>query len=161
MDNPTATPSLREVMARYPTGVTVVAACDPDAEPYGLTVNSFASVSLDPPLILVCIGHSSSAHERLVSAETFTVNILAADQGAVAMRFANDPSDGRFEGVDWMPSESGDPILDGVVAWIGCSVDRILEGGDHSIVLGRVRSSGMEDREALLFHRGHWGSTEG
>lgn len=161
MDNPTAKAPLREVMAGYPTGVTIVAGCDDARQPFGLTVNSFASVSLDPPLVLVCIGHSALSHERLVSADSFAVNVLAADQGRVAWRFATDPSEGRFENVEWTPSRFGNPILAGVVAWMDCSVDRVIDGGDHSILIGRVQSSGAEDRPALIFHRGRLSSTDG
>ncbi len=151
--------SLREVMSVYPTGVTVVAGNDADGSPYGLTVNSFTSLSLDPPLVLVCIGHTSTSHPRLVAASSFTVNVLAADQEEVAVRFSRDPSDGRFDDIGWRPSASGAPVLEGVAAWLDCSAYEILEGGDHSIVVGRVERSVVTDRPALLFHRGRLGST--
>ena len=102
-----ATPSLREVMGVYPTGVTIVAGRDADGIPFGLTVNSFTSVSLDPPLVLVCIGHSSSSHDRLVSGESFCVNVLSGAQGDVAARFAREPSEGRFDDVPWAPGTTG------------------------------------------------------
>ncbi len=159
MDDRTTDPSLREVMACLPTGVTVVAACDAEGEPYGLTVNAFTSVSLDPPLVLVCIGHRSSSHDRLVRADSFSINLLSAEQGGVALRFANEPSQGRFDEVDWAPSPSGDPILVGTAAWIHCSLSEVLTAGDHSILIGRVESSGVTDQPALVFHRGRMGST--
>lgn len=151
--------SLREVMSAYPTGVTVVASRDADGSPYGLTVNSFTSVSLDPPLVLVCIGHTSASHARLVTAAAFTVNVLAAHQGEIARRFAAEPSEGRFDELAWSPAASGEPIIEGVAAWLECSAYDVLEGGDHSIVLGRVERSAVTDRPALLFHRGRLGST--
>lgn len=154
-DEPDA--SLREVMSIYPTGVTVVAASDPDGSPYGLTVNSFTSVSLDPPLILVCIGHTSTSHARLVAAPAFTVNVLAADQGRVAERFATEPSEGRFDDLEWVRAGSGAPVLEGAAAWLECSAYEVLDGGDHSIVLGKVERSLTSDRPALLFHRGRLG----
>ena len=161
MDDLTTDASLREVMACLPTGVTVVAACDEEGEPYGLTVNSFTSVSLDPPLVLVCIGERSSCHDRLVGADSFSVNLLSAEQGDVALRFASEPSQGRFDEVDWFPNMSGDPVLAGTVAWIRCSLSEVLNAGDHSILLGRVESSGLTDQPALVLHRGRMGSTGG
>lgn len=151
--------SLREVMSVYPTGVTVVAGSDADGSPYGLTVNSFTSVSLDPPLVLVCIGHTSTSHARLVTAPAFTVNVLAADQEEVAQRFASEPSEGRFQELEWEPAASGAPILAGAAAWLECSRYEVLGGGDHSIVLGRVERSSVTERPALLFHRGRLGPT--
>lgn len=151
--------SLREVMRVYPTGVAVVAGSDADGSPYGLTVNSFTSLSLDPPLILVCIGHTSTSHARLVAAPAFTVNILASGQGEVAMRFAQEPSEGRFDDLEWRPAASGAPVLRGVAAWLECSAYEVLGGGDHSIIVGRVERSAVSDRHVLLFHRGRLGPT--
>ena len=147
-------------MGAYPTGVTIVAGCGVDGEPFGLTVNSFTSVSMDPPLVLVCIGHSSSSHDRLVSGKGFSVNILSGGQGEVAWRFAREPSEGRFDDVAWAPGQTGSPILDGATAWLDCSVHEVLEGGDHSILVGRVEGASVSDRPALLFHRGRLSSTE-
>ncbi|MDX1645777.1 MAG: flavin reductase family protein [Longimicrobiales bacterium] len=158
--NREADASLREVMSAYPTGVTVVAGREADGTPYGLTVNSFTSVSLEPPLILVCIGHTSTSHARLVAAPAFTVNVLAADQAEVAMRFAAEPSEGRFEDLTWEPALSGAPILEGAAAWLECSAHEVLRGGDHSIVLGRVERCRVTDRKALMFHRGRLGATD-
>lgn len=151
--------SLREVMSSYPTGVTIVAARDTDGEPYGLTVNSFTSLSLDPPLVLVCIGHTSSSHDRLVEASAFSINLLAADQGALAGRFASEPSAGRFDEVAWGEGRSGAPLIHDAMAWLECVPHDVLDGGDHSILVGRVEHSGLTPREALIFHRGRLGST--
>ena len=161
MDDRSTRPTLREVMAGFPTGVTVVAASDDTGAPYGLTVNSFTSVSLDPPLVLVCIGHSSSSHDRLVEADTFVVNILASNQASTAVRFASEPSEGRFEEVAWSVGPTGDPVLDGTVAWLACTVTEVLTGGDHSILLGKVDGSWTSERPALVFHRGRLTSTGG
>lgn len=147
--------SLRDVMGSYPTGVTIVAARDDRGEPYGLTVNSFTSVSLEPPLVLVCIGHSSTSHDRLTAADGFAINVLSAEQRDVAFRFAQEPSLGRFDNVGWRFGDSGgSPLLDGVVAWLECELFEVLNGGDHSILVGRVRDAAVFDREALIFHRG-------
>jgi flavin reductase (DIM6/NTAB) family NADH-FMN oxidoreductase RutF len=148
-------------MGAYPTGVTIVAAREEGGEPFGLTVNSFTSVSLEPPLVLVCIGRTSTAHDRLVSAEHFAVSLLAGDQDAVAWRFAQEPSEGRFDDARWTPAPSGAPILDGALAWLDCETHEVLEGGDHSIIVGRVAEAEVTDRPALLFHRGRLTSTGG
>ena len=160
MDVRRTEPKLRDVMGSFPTGVTIVAACDDAGQPFGLTVNSFTSVSLDPPLVLVCIGHSSTSHERLVSGSHFCVNVLSDEQGAAAMRFASDPSEGRFDEVAWSPGPSGSPVLEGSVAWLDCALDEVLTGGDHSILLGRVESTFVTGRPALVFHRGRLSSTD-
>ena len=157
MDGPEIDATLREVMSSFPTGVTIVAACDAMGEPYGLTVNSFTSVSLDPPLVLVCIGQGSSSHDRLVAETNFSVNILAAVQADAALRFSREPSEGRFEDVSWARGESGAPVIEGAVACLECSRHEVLSGGDHSILLGRVDRAVSTDRPALLFHRGRMG----
>lgn len=153
--------SLREVLSAYPTGVTIVAGRDANGEPYGLTVNSFASVSLDPPLILVCIGYESSSHARLMTAAAFTINVLSNDQLELALRFSGEPAGARFDDVSWTSGASGAPILAGVAAWLECSAHERLEAGDHSIVLGRVERSAVTQRDALLFHRGRFGAARG
>jgi len=142
-------------MRSYPTGVTIVAGRDAHGEPYGLTVSSFTSVSLEPPLVLVCIGHSSTWHDRFVAAPGFTVNFLAAGQDALAGRFATDPSEGRFEEVEWAPGpRSGCPIIEGALACLECEAHEVLPAGDHSILIGRVVGAATSDRGALVFHRG-------
>jgi len=158
MQGPAENASLREVMRSFPTGVTIVAACDAHGAPYGLTVNSFTSVSLDPPLVLVCIGRSSSCHDRLERASRFAVNILSARQGPLASRFAADPTDGRFDGVEWSRRDSGVPVIEGVVSWLDCTMHEVVTGGDHSILLGRVESSTTYDRAPLVFHSGRMGA---
>jgi flavin reductase (DIM6/NTAB) family NADH-FMN oxidoreductase RutF len=143
-------------MGAYPTGVTIVAAVDDDGSPFGLTVNSFTSLSLDPPLVLICVGRSSTWHDRLVDGRGFAVNILAAGQEEVASRFAVEPSEGRFEGVAWRAGSSGAPVLSDAAATVECTVHRVLEGGDHTILVGRVASLHVTDRPALVFHRGRF-----
>ncbi len=146
--------TMRRVMSRFPTGVTVVAARDADGTPFGLTVSSLTSVSLDPPLILVCIDRGSSSHDRLISAPSFTVSVLSGLQVGVAERFASEPSAGRFDGVRWRVATSGDPIVEGSTAWLSCLRESVYGGGDHSIVLGRVDAAGEGGAEALAFYRG-------
>ena len=146
--------SFRQVMGRFPTGVTVVTARDGEGAPVGLTVNAFTSVSLDPPLVLVCIDHASGSHDRLLSAGSFAVNILSAAQGAVARRFASKPSMGRFEGIAWQPGPGGAPVLEGVSAWLECTREVAHQAGDHTILLGRVDAAGVGTPDALAFYGG-------
>lgn len=145
-------------MGRYPTGVTVVTARDADGEPLGLTVNSFTSVSLDPPLVLVCVDRGSSSHDGLLHADTFGVSVLAAGQHLLAHRFAAEEPRRRFQDVTWRDGPHGNPILEDAVAWLECAAHEVHEGGDHSILLGRVLASGVEAGEALVFYRGGYAS---
>ena len=135
--------SLREVMGSYPTGVTIVAARDDGGLPFGLTINSFTSVSLEPPLVLICIGHASRCHDRLVSGGHFSVNLLAQDQAATASRFASEPSDGRFEAVEWAEGPSGTPLLEHAVAALECSIQEVLRAlerlGGREVAFGVSR----------------------
>lgn len=141
-------------MGRFPTGVTVVTARDGEGVPVGLTVSAFASVSLDPPLVLVCIDRASQSHDLLLSAGSFAVNVLSAAQGALARRFASDPSEGRFDGVAWSGGPGEAPVLEGVSAWLACAVEAAHEAGDHTIVVGRVDEAGVGTEEALAYYRG-------
>jgi flavin reductase (DIM6/NTAB) family NADH-FMN oxidoreductase RutF len=150
---------LRSVMTCFPTGVTVVATRDPNGGPIGLTVNSFTSVSLDPPLVLVCIDRASQTHDPLLAAGTFAVSILAAGQTDLARRFAARPSAGRFEGVAWVSAPSGSPVLSGSAAWIDCDLHEAIAAGDHTIVLGFARAGAASDAPALLFYRGQMRSS--
>ena len=153
--------SLREVMSSYPTGVTIVAAQEGEGEPFGLTVNSFTSLSLDPPLVLVCIGHSSVSHDRLIASDAFSVSLLAGDQGAIAGRFARDPSEGRFDEIEWEAGSLGAPLIRGSMAWLECARYDVLAGGDHSILVGRVEHSVVTGRDALVYQRGRLSSLGG
>lgn len=141
-------------MGAFPTGVTVVTSVLADGSAVGLTVNSFTSVSLDPPLVLVCVGRDSGSHDPLLTAGGFTVNILARDQASLAARFATDPGAERFDGVAWEPGPTGHPVLAGAAAWVACSLEAVHPGGDHSILVGRVEAHGGPEGESLVFYRG-------
>ena len=153
--------SLRTVMSCFPTGVTVVATRDGGGGPLGLTVNSFTSVSLEPPLVLVCIDRDANSHDPLLAAGGFTVSVLSGPQADIAARFATRPSEGRFEGIDWSPAPSGNPVLSGCTAWLDCSVQEVLTAGDHTIVLAEVVAADWTEEPALLFHRGVLGPVGG
>ena len=149
----------REVLGQYPTGVVVVTASGTDGEPVGMTVGSFTSVSLDPPLVAFLPSKTSSSWAALrATGDRFCINVLRADQEDLCRAVAMRKSD-KFAGFDWRHSPGGNPVLDDAVVWIDCVTDQIHDGGDHDIVVGRVvdldfGSSG----QPLLFFRGGYGS---
>ncbi|KAB7754743.1 flavin reductase [Mycolicibacterium phlei] len=148
----------RSIMGHYPTGVTVVTAIDSDGEPVGLTIGSFSSVSLDPPLVAFYPQRESGSFARLRQADVFCINFLADDQEDGCRNFASRSGD-KFSGVRWQTSPAGAPILEGAIAWLECSFHAIAEAGDHFIVTGAVRCfEAQRDRMPLLFFRGGYGS---
>jgi len=146
----------RNALGTYATGVTIITAAGPDGRPYGLTCNSFASVSLNPPLVLWSLVVYSSSLTVFQNASHFTVNVLGASQQALANKFAKS-SDDKFTGVDWTPGLGNAPVLADSVADFQCrSVNRYY-GGDHVIFLGAVEAYTYNAKEPLLFARGAFG----
>jgi 3-hydroxy-9,10-secoandrosta-1,3,5(10)-triene-9,17-dione monooxygenase reductase component len=146
----------RQVLGHFTTGVTVVTASGPDG-PVGLAVGSFASVSLDPPLVGFFPDRSSSSWPKIESSGHFCVNVLAEAQEDVCRRFASKGEE-KFRGLGWHEASSGAPVLDGVLAWIDCDIESVTEAGDHWFVLGRVRDLAVvHDGPPLLFFRGGYG----
>jgi flavin reductase (DIM6/NTAB) family NADH-FMN oxidoreductase RutF len=146
----------RSALGTYATGVTIITAAAPDGKPYGLTCNSFASVSLNPPLVLWSLVVYSSSLTIFQNASHFTVNVLGASQQALANKFAKS-SDDKFTGVDWTPGLGNAPVLAESVANFQCrSVNRYY-GGDHVIFLGAVEAYAYNATEPLLFARGAFG----
>jgi flavin reductase (DIM6/NTAB) family NADH-FMN oxidoreductase RutF len=145
--------AMREAMGRFATGVTVVTTVDADGRPAGCTISAFCSLSLDPPLVLVCVGRGRRMHALLAAAPGFAVNVLAAHQRDVATAFARTPHD-RFAGLATRPGRAGARLLDGAVAHIECDRETVLDGGDHAIVVGLVRAVTTFPGEPLLYARG-------
>lgn len=145
--------ALRNAFGAFLTGVTVVTTTDADGRPIGFTANSFASVSLDPPLLLVCLAKRSYNYATLTGARGFAVNILAEDQESVSNTFAR-PSDDRFATVGWAPGPHGSPVLDGASAWFDCATHEIVDAGDHAILLGRVEAFSDAGSNGLGYARG-------
>ena len=147
----------RELLARFATGVTVLTARGPDSTPVGLTVNSVTSVSLDPPLLSVCIDERHPMNETLKQAADFVLNVLASDQEAMSRRFAA-KGDSPFQGVGYRPSERGTPILDGCIAFYECDITSHSAGGDHTVFVARVVGGAVQDGRPLVFYRGGYTS---
>ena len=145
------------MLGHYPTGVCVVSAVGSDGVPIGLTVGSFSSASLSPPLVSFLPDRSSTTWPKIAAVRKFCVNVLAHDQEAVCRTFASRVPD-KFNGLAHSLSAAGMPILDGVVAWIDCDLHATYEAGDHLIVLGHVHSMAVTRPVApLLFFRGGYG----
>lgn len=146
----------RNALGSYATGVTIITAAGTDKKPYGLTCNSFASVSLNPPLVLWSLVLYSSSLSIFQNASHFAVNVLGATQQELANKFAKSSED-KFVGVDWVPGLGSAPLLTESVANFQCrSVNRYY-GGDHVIFLGAVEAYSYNRREPLLFARGGYG----
>ncbi len=146
----------RNALGTFATGVTIITAAAPDGKPYGLTCNSFASVSLNPPLVLWSLVVYSTSLTVFQNASHFSVNVLGASQQALANKFAKS-SDDKFVGVDWNPGLGNAPVLADSVANFQCrSVNRYY-GGDHVIFLGAVEAYSYNAKEPLLFAHGSYG----
>lgn len=148
----------RRVLGHFASGVTIVTALGADG-PTGFACQSFASLSLDPPLVAFMVARTSTTWPRIAAAGTFCVNVLGAGQGELCRSFAVSGAD-KFAGVEWEPTPAtGSPRLAGAPAWIDCTITTVHTGGDHLIVVGRVESldATEENGDPLLFHRGRFG----
>lgn len=149
----------RSVLGHYATGVTVVAAVE-GGQPIGLSVNSFTSVSLDPPLVSFCAAKGSSSWPRIRAAGSFSVNVLAEDQEVLSRVFATRGAD-KFAGVRWRPAPSGAPLIEGTLAWVEATVEAEYEAGDHVLVVGRVSDLDVAgEGRPLIYYRGGYGRFE-
>ena len=149
----------RQVLGHFATGVTVITTAGGDG-PAGLAVNSFTSVSIDPPLVAFCVAQDSSTWPRIRARGWFCVNILSENQEDLCRVFAGRGRN-RFEGVGWRAAGSGGPIIAGVLAWLDCAVEAEHVEGDHLIVVGRVHEMGVDhEGRPLVFYRGGYGRFE-
>jgi flavin reductase (DIM6/NTAB) family NADH-FMN oxidoreductase RutF len=140
----------RRTCAQFATGITVVTVLDSNGHPHGMTVNSFSSVSLDPPLVLVSIDLRNAILGHFISSSWFAINILAEHQEDISRVFSS-PSENRFLRVKWGPGLAGTPLLDGVLAHLECSVVRTFEVGDHTVLIGEVRRAAYTSGRPLLY----------
>ena len=146
----------RKVAGCFATGVTVVTTEDREGVPYGLTVNSFTSVSLDPPLVLICLDNGLTGLDIFLESGRFAVNILTQKQQDISNHFASRGTD-RSQG-PYAPGETGVPVVTGSMAWFECETVHKYAGGDHVILVGEVQAArlGDSDAEPLLFYRGRY-----
>ena len=150
----------RQLLGRFATGVSVVTTRDPQGRPIGMTASSVASVSLDPPLLLVSVSREHDMHPALKAAPRFVLNVLAADQEEISRRFAAEHPD-RFDGIGYHETRQGIPVLDGVLASIECEKQAEAPGGDHTVFFGLVTGGSVTDRSPLLYYRGGYAGLHG
>jgi len=146
---------LRRVMGCFCTGVTVITTRDDAGNPFGLTANAVTSVSLVPPLLLVCVDRKAESHAHFFTSKVFVVNVLAEEQEHLSRRFAVSGGD-KFTDVPCHPGRLGAPVLDGTLAHLECRIVETHEGGDHVIHLGEVDHAEARDGRPLLFFQGKY-----
>jgi len=140
----------RRACGRFATGVAIASVLDALGTPHGLTVNSFTAVSLEPPLVLICLGHEVSVIGHFRAAKYFGINVLAEGQRDLSHRFATKGQD-RFDGLKWTPGETGVPLLAGVLAAIECATQQRFPSGDHDILVGEMVSARVGEGEPLIY----------
>jgi flavin reductase (DIM6/NTAB) family NADH-FMN oxidoreductase RutF len=139
----------RRACGRFATGVTIASVLDELGAPHGLTVSSFAAVSLDPPLALICLGHETTSLAAFRAAKYFGINVLGEDQRALSEHFARKGHD-RFDGLDWAPGETGVPLLAGVLAQMECAVRQRVTAGDHDVFIGEMLRARVHKGDPLI-----------
>jgi flavin reductase (DIM6/NTAB) family NADH-FMN oxidoreductase RutF len=151
--------TFRSVLGRFASGVTIVTAQDDAGVDHGMTVSAFCSLSLDPPLVLLCVDHAASMYELLLTHPRFGVSILSSNQEAYSRRFA-DPDSDRFDGIAYSRGESGVVLLEESLAHLECRVTEHYEGGDHTIFIAEVEHAEPRDGRPLMYYRGGYAQLE-
>ena len=156
---------LRQVLGHFLTGVTIVTTTGPEGQPVGMTANAFTSVSLEPPLVLVCVANSAASFAAMEAADHYAVHFLHADQHVISSAFAKSAAGGteKFAGIEWHPSERGVPLLADSLARLECRVDQRVELGDHVAYVARVEAAHAPTGDAtpLGFYRGAYARLSG
>ncbi len=147
----------RRACARFATGVCVLTTCTPDGRPHGLTVNSFTSLSLDPPLVMAAIARSSGQLPGFESSGFFAVNILTEEQRPLSNRFAR-PEQGRFSGAPWSPGTTGSPVFEETLGVIECRTVQWLDAGDHRVLVGQAVAAVVRQGRPLLYFESGYAS---
>ena len=148
----------RRVLGHFATGVAIVTSRHADGSPCGLTVNAFCSVSLDPPLILVCVERDADSHECIGNAGAYAVNVLDERGGeSLSRRFATWGVEDKFRGVAYRKEVTGAPVLDDALAWMDCRIVETHAGGDHTIFIGEVAAADAREGTPLVYYRGGYG----
>ena len=145
--------NLRNVLSKFATGVTIVSTIDDDGKPVGMTVNSFTSVSLDPPLVSWNIGINQPSYDAFSKAKGFSVNILSKDQKDICDLFSSSIDD-KFNDIDYILSDNGFPIIQKSLAWFDCIKWNNYPGGDHQILVGEVKNFYANENDPLIFWNG-------
>lgn len=159
MSRADADPALfRQLLGRFATGVTVLTTRDQHGRPVGMTASSLASVSLQPPLLSVCVDFTADMHKVLSSSGSFVINVLASHQEEISRRFAELPPEERFQGIAWQETGSGLVLLGGALAHIECERYADFPLGDHTLFVGRVTGGTAAEGDPLLYFRGGYGS---
>jgi flavin reductase (DIM6/NTAB) family NADH-FMN oxidoreductase RutF len=152
--------SFRSVLGRFASGVTVVTVRDAEGRDHGMTVSAFTSLSLTPPLVLICVDRAASMHDVIADASHFAVNILSANQEAVSRRFSGIEEHLRFDGIGYTRGQTGAPLLDDVLAHVECRRVDQHPAGDHTIFIGEVEAAMAHPERPLLYYRGGYAQLE-
>jgi flavin reductase (DIM6/NTAB) family NADH-FMN oxidoreductase RutF len=145
--------TFRSVLGRFASGITIVTARTPNGDDHGMTVSAFCSVSLSPPMILICVDHAADMHALLAPGEPFGVSILSRDMEAHSRRFADARMD-RFDGIGYLRGESGVVLIEEALAHLECRVAQQYPAGDHTVYVADVVAARARDGEPLLYYRG-------
>lgn len=146
---------IRRIMGHFATGVTVITTTDGAGAPYGLTANAFTSLSLNPPLVLICVDKTVQCYPHFDGSKLFAVNVLNEEQEDLSRRFATKGIE-KFNGIPWRKGESGLALLDGAISHIECRVIHAYDGGDHTIYVGEVLSASASGDRPLMFFKGKY-----
>lgn len=137
--------------AKFPTGVTVVTVLDAEGSPHGLTASSFTSVSLEPPLVLVCVDHHANVLQHFRRSDHLAINVLDETQQELSVRFARRGED-RFDGVEWYPGQNGVPLIPHAIASFECAIHRTVDAGDHTIFIAEVLGISYREGRPLVYY---------
>jgi flavin reductase (DIM6/NTAB) family NADH-FMN oxidoreductase RutF len=151
--------TFRAALGRFASGVTIITTRI-DSVDYGMTVSSFCSLSLEPPLVVACIDRNAEMHDLLTPGLHIVANILSARQEALSRRFSEELGERRFQGIGFSRDGEGMVILDDVLCWLECSVTQRYDGGDHTLVLAQVEQATTRDLRPLLYYRGGYAELE-
>jgi flavin reductase (DIM6/NTAB) family NADH-FMN oxidoreductase RutF len=155
------TSEFRRVLGHFPTGVSIVTTLRENGQPCGLTVNAFASVSLEPTLVMVCVEKESDSHGCIQATGAYAVNVLEESKGeSLSRRFATWGVSDKFKGVAYHEASTGSPVLEAALAWVDCRVVDSISVGDHTIFIGEVLEADAREGRPLVYYRGGYGRFE-
>lgn len=155
LDGEHDTRQLRNALGRFPTGVTVITTRTPDGKLEGLTANSFAALSLDPPLVVWSIRRSSLSLPGFLASGYFAINVLGVEQSDLSQRFAT-PTEHKYDALDFEEGLGGSPLFGGTLACFQCNTESTIDGGDHILFIGRVHKVSYRDGDPLIFNAGRY-----